>query len=331
MFNTKLLFNPSMYHGFKKRSHYFEGWYYKIVSADKQQVYAITAGISMGKDGKKHAFIQILNGCTNEISYHKFPFHQFWASSEKFQLTIGNNYFSDDQLLLLLPSFEGRLLFSNTTPWSSGYTSSEAMRWYAYIPFITYHHRITSLHHNISGTLRSADKTSLNFTGGIGYTEKSWGKSLPDTWIWMQSNHFMKQSDNTCLSASITQAPWLGTSFISFAIIFWQNGKLYRFSNYSNAKLQIITLENDLIYYNVSDHSYRLEITVHKSDYPYFISPASALTPRHTKEHMMSSLQIALYRLEKGGKTLIVDDIATHVSLETSGNTHELLSSAQNE
>ncbi|WP_243392439.1 MULTISPECIES: tocopherol cyclase family protein [unclassified Mesotoga] len=30
----------------------------------------------------------------------------------------------------------------------------------------------------------------IDLTGGKGYIEKDWGRSLPDAWIWMQSNNF---------------------------------------------------------------------------------------------------------------------------------------------
>ena len=46
------------------------------------------------------------------------------------------------------------------------------------------------------------DGKTIDFTNGIGYIEKDWGKSFPNSWIWMQTNHF--KYHNASLMASLS-------------------------------------------------------------------------------------------------------------------------------
>ena len=48
---------PGMYHGFNKKPPFFEGWYYKLVSADERYKVAIIPGVILGQDA--HAFVQV--------------------------------------------------------------------------------------------------------------------------------------------------------------------------------------------------------------------------------------------------------------------------------
>ena len=61
--------HPEIYHGFHKKPPYFEGWYYKLISADEQHRYAIIPGIFHTQDRQQnHAFIQVLDGMTGKAS-----------------------------------------------------------------------------------------------------------------------------------------------------------------------------------------------------------------------------------------------------------------------
>ncbi len=51
-----------MYHGWGQQRKYFEGWYFKIVDPSERFAFALIPGISYGKDGETHAFIQVLDG-----------------------------------------------------------------------------------------------------------------------------------------------------------------------------------------------------------------------------------------------------------------------------
>jgi hypothetical protein len=45
---------PGVYHGLNKKPPFFEGWYYKLISADERNKVAIIPGVILGQDA--HAF-----------------------------------------------------------------------------------------------------------------------------------------------------------------------------------------------------------------------------------------------------------------------------------
>ncbi len=79
--------NPGMYHGWGKKPPFFEGWYFKLVSADGKQKVAIIPGVILGKDA--HAFIQVLEGVSGKTAYHTFPLETFQADPRKFVFLVG--------------------------------------------------------------------------------------------------------------------------------------------------------------------------------------------------------------------------------------------------
>ena len=56
------IWHPECYHGWGKSKRFFEGWYYKIVSKDQNNAFAIIPGIAMDENGNKQSFIQVLDG-----------------------------------------------------------------------------------------------------------------------------------------------------------------------------------------------------------------------------------------------------------------------------
>ena len=80
LFNRlRALFNPPLYHGWGRSRKFFEGWYYKIVSKDQKNAFAFIPGIAMDENGKKQAFIQVLDGKNLSAKYHKFNFEDLDA------------------------------------------------------------------------------------------------------------------------------------------------------------------------------------------------------------------------------------------------------------
>ncbi|MBN2105474.1 hypothetical protein JW835_15655, partial [bacterium] len=52
--------NPACYQGIRNNSQHFEGWYFKVVDKDQQNLYAIIPGVFIDKNKtNSHSFIQI--------------------------------------------------------------------------------------------------------------------------------------------------------------------------------------------------------------------------------------------------------------------------------
>lgn len=45
--------NPEMFQGNKKKKNYFEGWYFKMVSADDSSIISVIPGVSLSEIRKK--------------------------------------------------------------------------------------------------------------------------------------------------------------------------------------------------------------------------------------------------------------------------------------
>ena len=167
------LWNPECYHGWGRTKHFFEGWYYKLVSHNQRQALAIIPGIAMDENGQKQAFIQVLDGKNLKGAYHKFEAKKFQPTPKKHALKIQNNFFSENRLVLDLPNIKGELFFENLTPWSNSFFSPGIMGPFSFIPFMECYHGVLSMNHSIKGELYLNDEI-LSFNKGKGYIEKDW-------------------------------------------------------------------------------------------------------------------------------------------------------------
>ena len=204
MYAINKLYNCGIFQGAGKREHYFEGWYFKHVDKEEQNVICIIPGVSIEEsEAKSHAFIQILDGRTYKTYYVRYDIEEFKFSKKSFEFTIGNNHFSDKGIELNIETedivLKGRLVYFKPVHWPTGVTSPNSMGWYAYIPIMECYHGVLSLQHNILGQLELNDRV-IDLGGGKGYMEKDWGTSFPSSWIWLQSNHFDIENISLMLS-----------------------------------------------------------------------------------------------------------------------------------
>ena len=186
--------NPGVYHGLNKKPPFFEGWYYKMISADECNKVAIIPGVILGQDA--HAFLQVLDGVDGTTAYLKFPIQDFRADDRRFAIEIGKNRFDDSHLFLALNNpqcqLTGEIHLGPLNPWPVTWLSPGIMGWYAWVPRMECYHGVLSFSHSLRGTLNLNGKV-LDFSGGRGYIEKDWGQSFPAAWIWCQSNHFANE------------------------------------------------------------------------------------------------------------------------------------------
>ena len=255
---------PAVYHGFNKKPPFFEGWYYKLVSADETCKVAIIPGVILGQDA--HAFIQVLEGVSGQVAYHTFPVEQFQADRNRFGLNIAGNTFDGGQLSLDVDrpdgQISGKIQLGTLQPWPVTLLSPGIMGWFAWVPRMECYHGVLSFDHPLEGSLTLNGQT-MDFTGGRGYIEKDWGQSFPAGWVWFQSNHF--GSVRACITASVAIIPWLGSAFRGFIVGLWLDGKLYRFATYSGARLESLKILDEHVEWVLRDSHYRLHLTASRA------------------------------------------------------------------
>ncbi len=326
--------HPEIYHGFGKKPPYFEGWYYKLVSADENSRYAIIPGIFRGQNASAsaegtagdHAFVQVLDGMTGRATYHQYPVEAFRADEEAFSVWVGENHFHQHGLSLNINDdtlrLSGELRFEGGEGWPVSVASPGVMGWYAWLPFMECYHGILSFDHRIIGSLQ-VDGQVVDFTEGRGYMEKDWGQAFPSAYIWQQTNHF--DTPGTCLTASIAMIPSVGRVFRGFLGGFYHHRKLYKFATYTGAQTEKLALTDDHVHWTLSDQHYRLEMTAERGSGGLLKAPVRTEMHKRVDETMQSS--VAVRFTHRFGGAVIFEGVGRNAGLEVHGDLDTLLSS----
>ncbi len=241
--------HPDGYHGdYQGDVGFFEGWYVKLVSADRSHRIAIIPGIFKGGEhssvpgANDEAFVQVLDGVTGESWYETYSVEEFSADARSFDVAAGGNSFGAAGVSVDLPESRLRGEVSFTTPldpWPVSIASPGIMGHYGWVPVMECYHGLVSFGHGLAGSLTLGDR-EMSFDGGAGYLEKDWGRAFPQGYVWMQTNHF--STPGVSLSASIATIPWGRTSFRGFIVGLRMAdasggpGELHRFATYTGAE-----------------------------------------------------------------------------------------------
>lgn len=311
-----------MFQGHNKKHNYFEGWYFKMVSADGMNRYAFIPGISVGDDS--HAFVQVIDGRTGETQYHRFAIDEFYYSSNRFAVWVGPNFFSADSFFVDLGKEEKRIvgkgLISNRVEYPIKPISPGIMGWYRFVPFMECFHGVVSIDHTLSGGFLINNKV-ISFDNGKGYIEKDWGKSMPSAWIWTQSNTF-NDGSNTSFMLSIANIPWIGRSFTGFLGFLSVDNKLYRFATYTGAKITHLKRLDDRIEVIVKGKDFTIEFIGLKGMRGELLAPVAGDMSRTIHESIDAEIRVIL-RDKKG--TILYDGTAKNAGLELVGDIFELV------
>lgn len=317
--------HPEAFHGQGKKHNFFEGWYIKLVSADKSQRWAVIPGIfrSLKSAGQNAdiAFVQVLDGQTGRSWFHEFKPEQFEASTHEFKVSVGDNHFDSHGVTLNLPQLKGRIEFAtDIDPWPVTAKSPGIMGWYSMVPFMECFHGIVSFGHELSGVL-DVEGQATQFGGGRGYIEKDWGRAFPSGYVWLQSNHFETAPDAS-LIASVAIIPWLASSFRGFIIGFKHSGKLHKWTTYSKSTEQLLSIDDSHVRWQVSGPDGRLELTAERVAGGLLHAPLREAMYRRVEETMKATIQVRHF--DKDGH-LIFEDDGTCASMEVFGDLDRLL------
>lgn len=312
------VWNQDWYQGGGKKRNYCEGWYIRIASSDEKHVWAVIPGVSLGQDQEQScAFIQVIDGRTNETCYIPYPLSSFRYSRDRFEVRIADNLFSRSGMKLNIRheglTIRGSLSYSRVKPYPSSFFSPGIMGPFSFMPFMECRHALVSLDHAIRGTLLIKGR-KVNFTGGRGYSEKTWGRSFPRSWIWVQSNHFSRKE--TSFVCAMAKVPWLGRSFTGFFAVLLNKGKITGFSNLTGARVLKLDIKKQNIFITLKDKQHLLNIRAVRRSCAELKAPLEGLMVRRIGESLCSEVRISLYDFEHG---LIFRDIGRNAGCEVVG------------
>ena len=324
------------YKGARKTRRYFEGFYFKQVSADRSEAWSFIPGISRGdRKGEGYCFVQVIEGKSGRTWWFQYPLGDFGASADRLEIRVGGSSFSESGIVLDLEGEEGRfrgeLRFGPFRSLPSRPLWPGVMGPFAFLPFMECRHGLISLDHRVTGGFE-ADGRGVRMDGagaggegtaaGRGYIEKDWGSSMPSSWIWMQSNNFASEGDSFMLS--IADIPWLGSAFTGFLCVGALAGRLLREATYTGARLEDFRLEDGELSVAIVRGASRIEVRAARSRGGLLRAPVNGLLTRRISESVDAG--IALRWTEKG--KLVFEGRAGGAGLELVGDTAALFAGA---
>lgn len=243
------LYEPEFYQGPNRLSRYFEGWYYKVVSATR--AFALIPGVSRNPSDP-HAFIQFIDGSAGFSSYHRFPLSDFSYSTDEFSIAIGENRFSLHEMFVDIDSVSVDVRLREATLWRGSGLQPGTMGWYSFVPFMQCKHGIIVMDAAVQGMV---DGQSLD---GRFYMEKDYGRSFPNAWIWLQTNSFARSGIS--VTCSIANVPFVGGAFTGFLAGVSVAGELFKFTTYTGSRIEQIDADEAAVDVVICDRRRRLSI-----------------------------------------------------------------------
>ncbi|GAA1918215.1 tocopherol cyclase family protein [Microbacterium aoyamense] len=313
--------HPEAFHGDGVDRNYFEGWYNKLVSADRAQRWAVIPGIFKGPDASAEAFVQVLDGLEGRSWYHRFDAQDFHADASRFSVRIGPNTFDATGVTLDLPQLRGRLDYTTPlVPWPVTATAPGIMGWYGLVPFMECFHGIVSFGHTLAGTLE-VEGAPVSFDGGRGYIEKDWGQAFPAGYVWMASNH-TDADPEASLIASVAIIPWLRRSFRGSIIGFRHGGRLYRWTTYNRSRETRLQVDDTHVRWTVEGPDGVLELDAERVRGGLLHAPLR--TAMHQRVEETLDARIRFRHVSSDGRVLL-EGVAECAGLEVFGDTERLL------
>lgn len=239
---------PAFFLGANQSGTYFEGWYFKCISKDRKHAVALIPGMAVTPEGISHGFVQVINAANGKTYYFDFPYSDFSASTDRFEVDIRGNHFSSSGLKVDLTQsgvgeVKGNLTFSACREYPTSRFHPGIMGPFSFIPNMECNHVIIHLSHRITGSL-ALDGESLDFNDGAGYIEKDYGRSFPKEYVWIQASHF--DQGNASFVFSHARIPFMGKWFPGFFCYFTDFSKTrIRFATYNFSKLLHWEIDKD--------------------------------------------------------------------------------------
>ncbi len=274
-------FHPERFQGSLGRPGLFEGWYFRLADRGGQGQWAVIVGVATGAGAKgthgvaradgvedppycwmppspesAHCFVQVLPGDGSPVLQARYPLGWFGWGCGAFAVYIGNPdggepvFFGSRQRLWLRVaqggrSFQADVRFVDAVPFPGTPHWPGIMGPFGFLPGMECYHAIVSIRHGLVGTLCAADgaggTVTHDLTGGLGYTEKDWGRSFPRAWVWLHANRF---GDGATFFLSAADIPWHGRTFPGFFAFLHRPGqRLTLFATYARGRLGELTVQ----------------------------------------------------------------------------------------
>lgn len=306
-----LIQHPEFFQGEDKlnKDTYFEGWYFKNSKGNSS--ISFIPGIHI-ENGEKKAFIQVI---TNSHSYYiPYSFSDFSFSHSPFSIRIKDNFFSKDNLSIHIQDekqnlkIDGDIHYTNSENITTTKISPSIMGPFSYLPFMECNHGIISMKNDIAGTL-VINEQPLILDEGIGYIEKDWGSSFPQSYVWCEGNNFKDSDASFFLSVATIPKP---ISFTGFICSFIWNKKEYRFASYNFSKLVRYEVSKENVSVLLKHKDYLLLVESNNTNGLKLKAPVKGEMNKDILETLNASIQVTL----KKDNTVLFTNTSSNCGLE---------------
>lgn len=301
---------PDGYHGKKKNSNFFEGWYFKVTNKDATETFAFIPGVFYGKEqAEHHGFLQVLEGNAVRYSYLKFPESAFRGAEKELSVQLEDNFFSKEKIMIqtqLNATEELRvdLEINNPKEWKSTRINPGSMGFFNYIHFMECYMQTCLMHGTLSGAIQIGPKV-IDMTGGHIYIEKNWGRSFPKAWVWIQASSFEKlhkEAGPVSLSCAVGKVPFLGLVFDGFLIGLTIGETFYEFTTNNLSKIKL-ELSKEIPEVTVKNRKYQLIIKTFAAEDSFMLCKGPTLAGEmapFVKESLQGEVKITLVDRKSG-------------------------------
>ena len=220
------------YHGDRQRGPYFEGWYFKLQTAEGRSL-ALIPALHMDVRGRRTASLQVI--ADRGTWWLEYPAGALHVRKSLFQIRLDHNLFNSRGLWLNLEeaglSLRGTVAFGPFTP-----LKSDIMGPFRFLPGMECAHGVISMGHSLEGAL-TLNGERLDFTGGTGYVETDRGRSFPSAYLWAQCG-WQEGDGRTSLMLSVASIPLAALRFTGCICAIFHRGKEYRLATYRGARAE---------------------------------------------------------------------------------------------
>ncbi len=321
--------HPEAFHGRAAGRPFFEGWYVKLVTADRAQRWAVIPGVFRGDGGGgmpvDESFVQVLDGVSGRSWCHRFDPAEFSASDRRFEVRVGANRFDGQGVELDLPQLRGRIAYASPLePWPATMREPGIMGWYGLVPFMECFHGVVSFGHALTGTIE-VEGRDVSFDGGRGYIEKDWGQAFPAGYVWLASNHIdavVGDGAEASLVASVAIIPWLRGSFRGSIVGLRHGGRLHRWTTYNRSRERLLQIDDDRVRWSMSGPDGILELEAERVRGGLLHAPLR--TAMHQRVEETLDARVMIRHTDAAGRVLL-EGIGACAGLEVFGDTDRLL------
>jgi tocopherol cyclase len=314
--------NVEVNNGQVDKAPWYEWWYYKVVIPETGESFFFVYGVVNPWDSNK-----TMKGTRSYVGMGDFkakvqfeqhlPMKDFQAAYDRTYVEVQNNIASDKRLYADLKDSEGnkyswdiqieKKWSFNAEGWMMGMMLTE-IEWYPAQADAT-----------CSGSVLSKGKL-VKFTDAPCYQDRNWGKSFPDWWTWIVSNHFEKHPE-TALAIGGGRPKLRGghsSPYAGVSIGLKHKGKTHSFrpidlGNWVTTRVEFGKWE--VTAYNPT-HKVEIVATAPKDSFMdlQFMTPAGEIF--HDYETLNGKVIVKLYKRSLLGWKLMDTLISNHAGIE---------------